>query len=128
MKTCISQVSNGPKAVGPYSLSVVAEGKFIFVSGQIPFDSATGKIERGSIEEQTQLVLNNLKTIIEASGGKMGNVVNCRVYLSELTPENFTKMNGVYGKFFGIENPPSRSTIGCQLLGFDVEIDCVVAL
>lgn len=128
MKICIAQVANGPKSAGPYSLGVIADGKFIFVSGQIPFNSMTGKIERGSLEEQTQLVLNNIKAIVEASGGKINDIVNCRVYLSELTPENFARMNEVYEKFFGMEKPPSRTTIGCQLLGFDVEMDCVVAL
>ncbi|MCC7519063.1 MAG: hypothetical protein IT578_07755 [Verrucomicrobiae bacterium] len=127
MKTVLREVPNGPRAVGPYSLGVTASGRLLFISGQVPFNPATGKVERGTIEQQTERVLLNLKTLVEAAGGRMENVVNCRVYLQPLTPETFAAMNGVYGKFFR-ENPPSRSTIGCQLLGFDVEIDCVVAL
>jgi len=127
MKTIINQVPNGPKPAGPYSLGVIAEGKFLFVSGQIPFNPSTGKVERGSIEEQTQLVLNNLKAVIEAAGGKLENVVNCRVYLQPFDAQTFPKMNEVYAKFWGA-NPPTRTTIGCQLLNCDVEMDCVVAL
>ena len=127
MKTAIREVQNGPRAVGPYSLGVVTSGRLLFVSGQVPFNPTTGKVERGTIEQQTERVISNIKAIVEVAGGRMENVVNCRVYLQPLTPETFAAMNGVYAKFFG-ENPPSRSTIGCQLLGFDVEIDCVVAL
>ncbi len=127
MKTVIHQIPNGPKAAGPYSLGVIAEGKFLFVSGQVPFNPATGKVERGSIEEQTQLVLNNLKTIIEAAGARIENTVSCRVYLQPFDTQTFPKMNEVYAKFWGA-NPPTRTTIGCQLLNCDVEMDCVVAL
>lgn len=127
MKTILREVPNGPRAAGPYSLGAVASGRLLFVSGQVPFNPATGKVERGTIEQQTERVLLNIQAIVEAVGGKMENAVNCRVYLQPLTPETFAAMNGVYAKFFGA-NPPTRSTIGCQLLGFDVEIDCVVAL
>lgn len=127
MKTPIREVPNGPRAVGPYSLGVIASGRLLFVSGQVPYNPATGKIERGTIEQQTERVLSNIRAIVEAAGGRIENAVNCRVYLQPLTPETFAAMNGVYGKFFEA-NPPSRSTLGCQLLGFDVEIDCVVAL
>jgi 2-iminobutanoate/2-iminopropanoate deaminase len=127
MKTIINNVPNGPKPGGPYSLGVVAEGKFLFVSGQVPYNPKSGKIERGTIEEQTQFVLNNIKAIVETAGGKLENVTHCRVYLQTLDTETFAKMNSVYTKVF-TANPPARTTVGCQLLGFDVEIDCVVAL
>ncbi len=106
---------------------MVAEGKFLFVSGQIPINPMTGKVERGSLEEQTELTLNNVKAVVEAGGGKIENVVSCRVYLQVLNPESFAKMNQVYSKFFG-SHAPTRTTIGCNLLGFDIEIDCVVVL
>jgi len=127
MKTVITSVPDGPKAIGPYSLGVVAEGKFVFVSGMTPFDPATGKIERGSIAEQTTLVLENIIKVLGASGASLSDVVSCRVYLSNLTPETFKEMNGVYAGFFG-GPAPARATIGAQLLGFDVEIECVAAI
>lgn len=127
MKTTISQIPHGPKAAGPYSLGVIAEGKFLFVSGQGPFDSQTGKYERGTIEEQTQLTLSNIQKIVEAAGAKLEDVVSCRVFLQPLDSSTFSRMNQVYEKFWG-SHPPARTTIGCQLLNMDVEIDCIVAI
>jgi len=127
MKTVINTVPNGPKAGGPYSLGVIADGKFLFVAGQGPYNPKTGKYERGTIEEQTELTLNNVKAIVEAAGGKMENAVSCRVYLQPLDTQTFEKMNGVYKTFWGA-NPPVRTTVGSQLLNIDVEIDCIVAL
>lgn len=122
----ISEVENGPKAIGPYSLAVIGEGKFMHVSGQIPFDPVVGAVVRGTIAEQTELVLKNLKTIIEAGGASLANVVSCRVYLQTFDAETFKAMNEVYSKYFG-EHKPARATVGCQLLNFDVEIEAVVA-
>ena len=128
MKSLITSVPDGPKAIGPYSLGVVAEGRFVFVSGITPFDPSTAKIERGTIAEQTVLVLENIKKILAASGASLSDVVSCRVYLSNLTSGTFQEMNGVYATYFH-ESPPARATIGAQLPGeFDVEIECVAAL
>lgn len=127
MRTTIQTIANGPKAAGPYSLGVIAEGKFLFVAGQGPFNPKIGKLERGTIEEQTELTLNNIKSIVEAANAKMENVISCRVFLQPLTTETFQSMNRVYEKFWK-SNPPVRTTIGCQLLNMDVEIDCIVLL
>ena len=127
MKTKLRDIPGGPPALGPYSLGVVAEGKFVFVSGMTPWDPATGKIERGSIARQTELVLENVKKVLNAGGADFSNVVSARVYLSELTTENFQAMNEVFIRFFG-DSQPARATIGTQLLGFDVEIECVACL
>jgi 2-iminobutanoate/2-iminopropanoate deaminase len=108
-------------------LAVAASGKFLFVSGMTPYDPATGKIESGSISQQTQLVLENIKNVLSAGAASLANVVSCRVYLSSLTPESFKEMNEVYLRYFG-ESKPARATIGAQLLGFDVEIECVAVL
>ena len=92
-----------------------------------PYDPATGKIERGSISQQTQLVLENIKNVLSAGGAALSDVVSCRVYLSSLTPESFKEMNEVYSRYFD-EAKPARATLGTQLLGFDVEIECVAVL
>ena len=105
----------------------MAEGKFLFVSGMTPFDPVRGKIDRGSISRQTELVLENIKNVLAAGGASLADVVSCRVYLSNLAPENFREMNEVYARYFG-ESKPARATIGAQLLGFDVEIECVACL
>jgi 2-iminobutanoate/2-iminopropanoate deaminase len=127
VKTPVAAFPGSPPALGPYSLGVMAEGKFLFVSGMTPFDPVTGKIDRGSISRQTGLVLENIKNVLFAGAASLADVVSCRVYLSNLTPENFREMNEVYVRFFG-ESKPARATIGAQLLGFDVEIECVAVL
>ena len=92
-----------------------------------PFNPATGKIEADSISRQTELVLENIKNVLSAGGASLNDVVSCRVYLSRLTPESFKEMNEVYLRYFG-QAKPARATIGAQLLGFDVEIECVAVL
>jgi 2-iminobutanoate/2-iminopropanoate deaminase len=92
-----------------------------------PFDPVTGTIDRGSVSRQTELVLENIKNVLAAGGSSLADVVSCRVYLSDLTVENFREMNDVYARYFG-DSRPARATIGAQLLGFDVEIECVALL
>ena len=119
MKQIIS-TEKAPKPGGPYSQAVVV-GDLVFVAGQVPRDPATGKTPE-SIEDQTRLVLNNMKAILEAAGCTMQQVVRTDVYLS--TMNNFSRMNEVYKTFFN-EDYPVRTTVGVQLVGFDVEISCI---
>jgi 2-iminobutanoate/2-iminopropanoate deaminase len=127
MRKCLVSVPGGPAAIGPYSLAVAAEGRFLFVSGMTPMDPATGKMCDGPVAEQTRVVLENLRRVVEAAGGTLSGVVSCRVYLAQLTEKNFAEMNKVYAEFFG-EEAPARATIGAQLLNMGVEIECVVRL
>jgi len=119
------QTASAPNPVGPYSQAIRAGG-FIFASGQIPLNPATGQIIRGSIEEQTRQVLENLKQVLAAAGSSLEKVVKTTVFMSDL--KNFEAMNGVYATYFG-EAPPARSTVQAAALpkGVDVEID-VIAL
>lgn len=125
MKQAITNVPNLPKTSSPYSPGILAEGKFLFVSGQGPYDPAQGNFVCGSIAEQTRLTLECIRKIVEAAGSTMDEVVSCRVFLQQLTEKTFQEMNAAYAEFFG-EHRPSRTTVGCQLLNIDVEIDCVV--
>ncbi|MBU3665618.1 MAG: RidA family protein [Chthoniobacterales bacterium] len=123
----ITSVQDGPSAIGPYSLAVVAEGKFLFVSGMTPMDPATGKMSDGPVARQTQLVLDNMRKVVESAGATLADVVSCRVFLAQLTEKNFAEMNGVYKEFF--KDPyPARTTVGAQLMNMAVEIECVVRL
>lgn len=124
-KKYLIHVDGLPKTGSPYSSGVIAEGKFLFISGQGPWDPAENCFVRGSVSKQTKLTLECVRRVIEEAGAKVDDVVSCRVYLQQLTEANFTEMNAAYAEFFE-GNKPVRTTIGCQLLNIDVEIDCVV--
>jgi len=114
-----------PAPKGPYSPAVKGGG-FVFVSGQGPVDPETGEVLRGDITSQTELVLSNVRAILEAAGSSLDRVVKTNVYLDRI--EDFAAMNAVYATFFP-ENPPARTTIEAANLplGIGVEID-VIAL
>jgi len=129
MKTTYRTIPGCPPALGPYSLAVQTAAPLLFVSGMTPWDPSTGKIERGTIAEQTRLVLENIKRIVIEAGGNLADTVSCRVYIANLNQEKFRELNAVYAEYFSGENPPARATVGAQLPGdFDVEIECVVAM
>jgi len=114
-----------PAPKGPYSPAVKANG-FVFVSGQGPIDPETGEVLRGTIEQQTELVLQNIRTILGEAGSSLDLVVKTNVYLDRI--QDFAAMNAVYATFFAKE-PPARTTIEAANLplGIGVEID-VIAL
>jgi 2-iminobutanoate/2-iminopropanoate deaminase len=111
-----------PKPPGPYSPAVRA-GDFIYVSGQIAVDPATGIRTTGNIEVETRRVLDNIKMILEGCGASMADVVKCSVFLGK--GSDFAAMNAIYAEYFGDEKP-ARSTIVCGFVAdILVEIDCV---
>ena len=113
-----------PAPVGPYSQAVVAGG-FVFASGQIPLDPATGKLVSGEIEAQTERVLDNLRAVLEAAGSSLDRVVRSSVYLVDLAV--FPRMNAVYARYFASDPKPARSTVQVAALplGAQVEIDVI---
>ena len=108
---------------GPYS-HVVEAGGFFFLSGQVPFDQEKKLAIKDDIEKATELVLNNIKTILEAVGSRMDKVVKTTVFLRDMG--DFSKMNQTYITFFP-ENPPARSCVAVRELpgNFPVEIELV---
>ena len=112
-----------PKAIGPYSQAVVAQG-LAFLSGQIALDPATGQLIDGDVAAQTERVIENLKAVLEASGSSLGRVVKTSVFLKDMN--DFAKMNEIYARYFG-DNSPARSTVEVARLPRDVrvEIDCI---
>jgi 2-iminobutanoate/2-iminopropanoate deaminase len=117
------KTGKAPAAIGPYS-QAVRSGGFLFCSGQIPLDPATGKMVEGGIEAQTERVLKNLEAVLEAGGASLADVVKTGVFLADLS--DFPAMNAVYGRFFP-ENPPARATVQVAKLpaGASVEIDAI---
>jgi 2-iminobutanoate/2-iminopropanoate deaminase len=122
MKEIIS-TENAPGAIGPYS-QAVKTGGFVFCSGQIPIDPATGNFVSDAIAGQTEQVLKNLSAVLEAAGSGLGSVVRTTVFLADMN--DFAEMNEVYGRFFA-DNKPSRATVQAARLPRDarVEIDCI---
>ncbi|OGP30370.1 MAG: reactive intermediate/imine deaminase [Deltaproteobacteria bacterium GWC2_42_11] len=122
----VIKTNNAPQAIGHYSQAVIANG-FIFLSGQIPIDPKSGNIIKGSIAEQTRLVLNNIKAILEAADVSLAGVVKTTVYLTDIN--KFAEMNQIYGEFF-TPPYPARATVEVKALpkGVDIEIDAVAVL
>ena len=119
------QTNNAPAAIGPYSQAIEVNG-FIFASGQIPIDPATGEFVKGGIKEQTRQSLLNVKSILIAAGTDLNRVVKTTVFLSDMA--NFTEMNEVYSTFF--EQPfPARSAVAVKDLpkGALVEVEVLAA-
>ncbi|MDA9315429.1 RidA family protein [Gammaproteobacteria bacterium] len=113
-----------PKAIGPYSQAVKA-GRFLFVSGQIPINPETGDLMTSSIEEQANQVILNLKSICEAAGSGLEDIVKLTIYLTDLG--NFAKVNEAMLEYFP-EPYPARATVEISALplGVNVEMDAIV--
>jgi len=122
MKKIIA-TDKAPKAIGPYSQAVQA-GDFLYVSGQIPLDPATGQLVSGSIQDEAKQVLENVKGILESAGYTMQHVVKALVFATDMN--DFAAINEVYGQYFA-ENPPARSFVAVKALprGARVEVEVV---
>ena len=118
MKKVIS-TDKAPGAVGPYSQAIRA-GDFLFISGQIGIVPATGKMVEGGVEEQAEMVLLNMKAILEEAGLDLGSVVKCTVFLKNM--DDFSKMNTEYTKWFS-DPPPARAAVEVARLPKDVDIE-----
>ena len=113
------QTDKAPKAIGPYSQAIIANG-FVFCSGQIPIDPATGNLLTGTIEDETRQVLKNVEAVLEAAGSSFDEVVKATVFLQDMN--DFAKMNGVYGEFF--KTPyPARAAVQVARLPRDVKVE-----
>jgi 2-iminobutanoate/2-iminopropanoate deaminase len=126
-RTAIS-TQKAPAAIGPYS-QAVRVGDFLYTSGQVALDPATGQIVSGGIEAQTTRVLENLKAVLEAAGASLGQVFKTTVFLKDMN--DFAAMNAVYGKYLAPEGTvaPARSTVEVARLPKDalVEIEVIAA-
>lgn len=119
--------SNAPAPVGPYSPGILASGRFLFVSGQIPLDPATGKLVEGSFEDKARQALRNLLSVVEGAGGSADNVVKVTVYLRDIG--KYGEFNRVYSEFFG-ESKPARVVVEVSNLpkGVDLEVEAIAVL
>ncbi len=120
MKTI--QTENAPKAVGPYSQAITANG-FIFCAGQIGLDPQTGELTTG-IEKQTHQVINNLKAVLEEGESSLEHIVKTTIYIKDMN--DYAKVNEIYGSYFA-DHKPARATVEVARLPKDalVEIEAI---
>jgi 2-iminobutanoate/2-iminopropanoate deaminase len=118
----IVQTDNAPKAIGPYSQAMMADG-WIYTSGQLPM-TAAGDMVEGDIEAQTEQVFRNLQAVLAAAGASLAQVVKATVFVKDLN--DFARLNAVYDRAFG-GHKPARSTVEVARLPRDalVEIEVV---
>jgi 2-iminobutanoate/2-iminopropanoate deaminase len=120
----MKQAVGGSQPLAPYSAGIVAEGRFLFVAGQVA--ARDGELVTGPIEEQTELAIENLKAVLSSAGASLADVVRCGVFLADLA--DFGAMNDVYTRHFP-DPLPARTTVQVGLPGgLKVEIDCVAVL
>lgn len=117
-KTVVSS-PDAPAAIGPYS-QAIKHGSTLYLAGQIPIDPKTNQLNTGSIEDQTRLVLDNLKAVLAANGMTLDDVVATTVFMRDLN--DFARMNAVYATYFK-DKPPARATVQVARLPRDVAIE-----
>jgi 2-iminobutanoate/2-iminopropanoate deaminase len=123
----IIRADGAPPAVGAYNHAVRA-GHLLFTCGQIGLDPTTGELVEGGIGAETRRVLENLRAILTAAGGDLGQVVKVNVYLADMG--DFGAMNEVYAEFFSEDTAPARACLAAAALpkGGRVEMDLIAAL
>jgi 2-iminobutanoate/2-iminopropanoate deaminase len=123
MKIDYVATDDAPKAIGPYSQAIKASG-FVYTSGQIPLDPATGELVGGPFEDHVHRVFRNLQAILTAAGTDFSRVIKATVYVTDLA--NFGALNSIYASYFG-DHKPARTTVEVPALpkGATVEIDLI---
>jgi 2-iminobutanoate/2-iminopropanoate deaminase len=114
---------DAPEAIGPYS-QAVRSSNYVFCSGQVALDPATGELIEGSVSDQTKRAMDSLEAVLEAAGATFDSVVKVTAYLTDIG--DFPEFNEVYGTYFS-DSPPARATVGVASLpkGARVEVECI---
>ena len=122
----IVQTDLAPAAIGPYSQAVVSNG-LVFCSGQIPL-TADGSLIDGSIQQQTQQIMDNLKLVLEAANSNISKIIKTTVYLTDMG--DFEDFNELYSNYFSENHKPARATVEVSNLpkGVRIEIDCIAEI
>ena len=117
------RTSGAPAAIGPYSQGIAVDG-YVFCSGQIGLDPATGELVEGGVEAQAERALRNLGAVLDAAGASMADVVKTTLFLADIA--DFTAVNAVYARHFP-DPPPARSTfaVGALPKGARIEVEAI---
>ena len=118
----VIETKNAPAPIGPYSQAIEANGT-LYVSGQVAIDPSNGEFIKGSVEDETRLVMKNLKGILEAAGMTFKNVVKTTIFLKDMN--NFSKINEIYGSHFE-GTYPARETVEVSRLPKDAQVEISV--
>ncbi len=126
MQKNIISTDKAPQAIGPYS-QAVQFNNLLFISGQIPLEPKSGEIVKGNIKEMTKQILDNLNSILTASGSSLDNVLRTTIFLTNL--DDYVEVNEIYAEFFE-KSMPARSTVQVSRLPMDVpiEIDAIASV
>tara|TARA_B100001939_G_scaffold285908_1_gene255866 strand:+ start:374 stop:757 length:384 start_codon:yes stop_codon:yes gene_type:complete len=111
---------NAPAPIGPYN-QAVKTGNTLYISGQIPLKASSMELLNGTIKEETQLVMENLQSILEAAGMTFENVVKSSIFIDDI--KNFGEVNQVYGAYFDNDTAPARETVAVKTLPKSVRIE-----
>ena len=115
---------SAPKAIGPYSQAVIANG-FLFVSGQLPLDASSGEFVQEGIEERARTILQNIQAIAQSVGSDLKHAVKMKIFLTDI--QNFAKVNEVYASFFN-QHLPARTAMQVAALpkNADIEMEAII--
>lgn len=118
---------NAPAPIGPYNQAVLL-GNMLYTSGQIPIDPITGELNTNSIKEETQLVMENLKAVLQEAEMTFTHVLKSTIFISDMN--NFAEINEVYASYFDEENAPARETVEVSRLpkSVNIEISMIASL
>ena len=116
----IIKTKNAPAPIGPYNQAIKA-GKTLYISGQIPLIPETMELLKGTIQEETELVMESLKAILKEAGMTFENAVKTTIFIDDM--DNFHNVNEVYGKYFNNESAPARETVAVKTLPKSVRIE-----
>jgi 2-iminobutanoate/2-iminopropanoate deaminase len=116
----IIKTKNAPAPIGPYNQAIKA-GNTLYISGQIPLIPSTMELLKGTIQEETELVMESLKSILNEAGMNFENVVKTTIFIDDM--DNFHNVNEVYGKYFNNESAPARETVAVKTLPKSVRIE-----
>ena len=120
----IIKTDKAPLPVGPYNQAVMVD-KTLYISGQVAINPQNNEVIKGSVEDATKLIMENIQSILDDAGYNFNDVVRSKIYLTDMN--NFSKVNAIYGSYFEKNYEPARTTIEVSglPLGVEVEIDMI---